>query len=263
MVTTANSVEVHPVADALPMIKGAAWDEFVEDIRANGLKNPIDLLPDGRVIDGRNRLKACRQLGIEPIYRTVTEDPTTYVMTMNIHRRNLDASRKSALAVSIMAHTEAAKAAKRKALGSSRGGSAKVLPILGEPSKRLDKSEKPPTADRAMAASVGVSHQYIATAKKLKNENPEAFEKLLDGEIKMADATFLLKKSANKKGEQSANEDMRKAKDWVGRIEGVADYCRKVTAGAIRSDERLRQHWLEAIKNAKSALTALKKRIEE
>lgn len=56
-----NSVnyEIHPVAALFPYIEGEAFREFVEDISANGQREPVVLDRDGRLIDGRNRARAC------------------------------------------------------------------------------------------------------------------------------------------------------------------------------------------------------------
>ncbi|GCB94472.1 hypothetical protein SALB_07272 [Streptomyces noursei] len=45
---------------------------------------------NGRVIDGRNRLKACEIAGVEPSYTTYEgDDPDGYALSANVHRRNL------------------------------------------------------------------------------------------------------------------------------------------------------------------------------
>ena len=40
--------------------------ELAESIRANGLRNPIVITPEGLVLDGRNRLAACELVDVEP-----------------------------------------------------------------------------------------------------------------------------------------------------------------------------------------------------
>ena len=62
--------EFHEVANIFPMMQGDEFDALKADIDANGLREPVWLHPDGRIIDGRNRYLACCELGIEPQYRT-------------------------------------------------------------------------------------------------------------------------------------------------------------------------------------------------
>jgi hypothetical protein len=62
----------------------------VGDIEARGRLEPITLHPDGRVLDGRNRVLALQRLG-RPI-KAVTyhgADPKAFVESVNFHRRHL------------------------------------------------------------------------------------------------------------------------------------------------------------------------------
>lgn len=61
-------MKFHPVADIFPMIDSAAFELLKADIKKHGLREPIYLF-QGKVIDGRNRLKACKELKIQPEFR--------------------------------------------------------------------------------------------------------------------------------------------------------------------------------------------------
>lgn len=97
-------------------------EPLVDDIKRRGQMMPIILLPDGRLLDGRNRLKACRELGIDPCFRTVDPDnPIAYVISANEHRRHLTSAQRAALAAEKWEQEEQ-HAKKRKAAGNARGG---------------------------------------------------------------------------------------------------------------------------------------------
>src|SRR5690606_7446867 len=99
-----SELEFHPVADIFPMMSDREFLDLVADIRENGLREPIWLHRDGRIIDGRNRYLACRQLGIEPETRTYTEDDATlvkFVLSLNLHRRHLNESQRAMVAARI------------------------------------------------------------------------------------------------------------------------------------------------------------------
>jgi hypothetical protein len=88
-----DRMKVHPAAEIFPMIKGKEFDDFVEDIKLNGLREPIVIDQDGQLLDGRNRLAACKQLGIACETRTVsTDNPVGLILSFNLHRRHLTAS---------------------------------------------------------------------------------------------------------------------------------------------------------------------------
>jgi hypothetical protein len=90
-VVTTETLEFHPLAEVFPLMEGSEFDAFVADIKANGLREPI-LLYDGKILDGRNRARACAEAGIAA---RVSEhhagcahigDPAAYVISVNIHR---------------------------------------------------------------------------------------------------------------------------------------------------------------------------------
>ena len=54
----------HPLVRGLPTLDGAAYRRLLRDIGRHGQREPIRLA-DGMIIDGRARLRACQDLGIE------------------------------------------------------------------------------------------------------------------------------------------------------------------------------------------------------
>ncbi len=90
-------LEVHPAAEIFPLLEGGALDQLAADIRSNGLREPITLHPDGRILDGRNRFHACLQADVEPQYRIWDGhgDPIAYVVSLNLQRRHLSESQRA------------------------------------------------------------------------------------------------------------------------------------------------------------------------
>ena len=85
-------LKVFPVADLFPMIPQDELAELAEDIKENGQQEPIVIQEIGEewmLIDGRNRLAACKIAEVEPIYRILEGDPTAYILSANVHRRHL------------------------------------------------------------------------------------------------------------------------------------------------------------------------------
>jgi ParB-like chromosome segregation protein Spo0J len=108
-----KELKFHPLADIFPLMEGEEFDALVADIKANGLREKIDLY-QGKIVDGRNRYRALRQLGIDPddryfrkaIYTNSIgsngpynndDKVTAYVISKNIHRRHLTAEQKREL----------------------------------------------------------------------------------------------------------------------------------------------------------------------
>lgn len=92
----------HPIANMFPMMTADQFSRLKEDIQKNGVKS-FGLLFEGQILDGRNRYKACQELGIEMDWMEDDEpvpdfDPVAYVLTHNLHRRQLHQSQRAIVA---------------------------------------------------------------------------------------------------------------------------------------------------------------------
>lgn len=88
----------HEYAELFPMIEGRAFDELVEDVRVNGVREPIIFL-GGKVLDGRNRYFAARKAGIRyPRVEFEGDDPLSLVISLNLNRRHLSESQRAMVA---------------------------------------------------------------------------------------------------------------------------------------------------------------------
>jgi hypothetical protein len=99
----------HSLANKFPLLNGSEFLEFVADIEAQGLREPITLY-EGQVLDGRNRYRACLRLKREPRFKEFKGDAAAacaFVISQNIVRRHLKAKEKlEALAALIKANPE-------------------------------------------------------------------------------------------------------------------------------------------------------------
>ena len=158
----------HPLAGIFPMMSS---DEFVSlktDIRANGLLEPIWLL-DGQILDGRNRFKACQEVGVKPVFRDYEGDnPTAFIISLNLKRRHLSESQRAMVAAKLenLEHGQRADLA--------RDANLHVL-------------------KRAEAASLlNVSPRSVATAKKVEElGTPELVSAVEQGNIAVSTASVL------------------------------------------------------------------------
>ena len=112
-----HDLEVHPIALIMPPMNQEEFEEFKEDVVGNGLIEPIVLFED-KIIDGRNRYNACKELEIDVWARQWEGgmDPVEYVVSKNIHRRQLTPTqRATAAAKALNYHSDRAKERQREA----------------------------------------------------------------------------------------------------------------------------------------------------
>jgi N6-adenosine-specific RNA methylase IME4 len=95
-------MQAHPLAELFPMLPESELRELADDIVTFGQRVPIVLL-DGMVLDGRNRLAACRFAEIEPRFVDYDgDDPLNFVLSHNLHRRHLTESQRAMIAARIV-----------------------------------------------------------------------------------------------------------------------------------------------------------------
>jgi hypothetical protein len=109
-----TELKIHPAADLFPMMAPDELAELAADIAENGQQEPI-IVDGDTLIDGRNRLAACKLAGIEPFYSDLPRgrDPLAYIASANLMRRNLTKGQQ-AMAMAMMypepvTHSESAK----------------------------------------------------------------------------------------------------------------------------------------------------------
>ena len=95
------NIEFHPLANIFPLVEGTEFEELATDIREHGLHEPIVLFED-KILDGRNRYRACLAANTECRFETYQgDDPVSYVVSLNLRRRHLDESQRAMVAAKL------------------------------------------------------------------------------------------------------------------------------------------------------------------
>jgi hypothetical protein len=177
-------VKVHPVANIFPMMSAEEFDGLKSDIEKHDVRESIVFWND-ELIDGRNRLAAMIELGIDwKSYTCELEadiDPVAYVISHNLHRRHLDTSQRAMVAARLREAFDVQAAERQKA-------------TVGRPKKDADKSpvnlpaNKGDARDKAGEA-LGVSGKTVdhATAV-LESGDDDLIAKVDAGEVSVSKA---------------------------------------------------------------------------
>ena len=241
---------VHPAADKFPMLDDERLAALAEGIKTGGLRNPGWLTPDGTLIDGRNRRKACELAGVEmrwEIYRG--DDIVNFIVHQNVDRRVLTAGQRAAIACDLIPLYEQEALQRMAAAGRSSAPGKKAekgsinLCYLSEPSDEPEhesiaaaKAPKPSAGKTAgkVAELVHTSQAGVENFKALQASAPDLADQVRAGELSLNAAKQKVAKRA--KAEQ-------KAKDKAARA-----------AAAAELDRRTQEDWQseEARKDRKS-----------
>lgn len=160
---------IHDVANIFPEMGAAEFDALCADIAANGLRE-APWLYQGAVIDGRHRIRACEKLGIPCPTRVYSgDDPVSFVVSLNLHRRHLDASQRAMVA---------ARLANMK-VGGDR---------VSEHSANLQNA----VSQSQAAELLNVSTRSVAAATKVRDEGaPELVRAVESGRVSVSTAATI------------------------------------------------------------------------
>ena len=93
--------QFHPACVMYPMIEGQEFQDLVESMRAVGFDPDQPIAKwRGMVLDGRNRLRAALEAGVEPLFRDIPDEtnPYEYAKLKNLHRRHLSVQQRAIIA---------------------------------------------------------------------------------------------------------------------------------------------------------------------
>lgn len=202
------NLQPHPAAEAFPMMDTKRFDELKKDIQTNGQRIPV-VICEGKILDGRNRIKACSELGIEPKIETFTGDPWSFVWSLNGTRRDLVAEqryliwkfcheqstafqneRKRIIEEANRKRSEAAREQENR--GNQYTAPREKVEVVGQNVLPPPKKEEP--AKEAKAAASKTNAGAVARGDVLATERPDLAKAVMRGEIKPAEAHRQMKR---------------------------------------------------------------------
>ena len=190
----------HPLSEILPPLEGAELDALVADIREHGLIQPL-VMYQGKILDGRNRWRACERLGVKP--KTVDyrgDDPLGYVLSLNLARRHLTPTQRAVVAENIVTFTHGG--------ARSKGSQDPLVPEVSRERAAKIMDTSPGTMKRVRKVLDRGTPALKAAMKDAKIDARTAV-KLIDAPEKVQNA--------------AADGGKEVAKEIVKRLEGKAE----------------------------------------
>lgn len=177
-----------------PEAKKEDFERLKSDIEANGFdkSQPITTY-EGEILDGWNRLKACQELTIAPVFTKFNGsdvDAIAFVMRTN-KRRNLNSGQWATIAAEaeelIAAIAENVEKDRREKIPENNGQKQKPKETTGKKISRSSTPEEEGKTAAKVAEVFNTNSTYVKNALKMKEAAPEVFEKVKAGTMTMQD----------------------------------------------------------------------------
>lgn len=173
-----TDIKVHPAANIFPMMSEQEYAGLLEDVRENGVKTFLcfrgESTDDAELIDGRNRLKAILELGLDYLdYADIVHpndmpDPVQHVLSLNLHRRHLDTSQRAMVAANVATLIKGSNQHKKEDSGNHLCSSASIS---------------------TAAEALHVSEDSVKSARKVKSKGiQELSDAVVNGEVSVSKA---------------------------------------------------------------------------
>ena len=197
----------HPIANIFPLMTDEEIDSLAEDIKKNGIHNPIWMFQE-KVLDGRNRAKACEKIKQDPPIKQfagTAKDAISFVWSENVERRHLNSSQKAIAAKKreildkeyakeVVEKVKQEAKERQKAAGTegSKGGRGKKKTLVETIPQGFSEHDRKTAT--VLAKASGTNRKYLELAEKIIKEAPSLVPKIESGEITIPKAIKEIKR---------------------------------------------------------------------
>lgn len=166
-----------------PDMKTKDWAKFLTEIKKDGILQPLYATKGFKVIDGRHRLKAAKELGIENVNVVFVDIPeneiASYITATKLLRDTLTKGQRACIVINLFYEEEKQKAK------MTQGTRTDISPemetsLTGEVAEVLSKK-----------SGVGKTNIYYLLA--VKDKRPDLYEKVFDGSYSIGKAHTQMK----------------------------------------------------------------------
>lgn len=177
------------ISNLIPEMTEKEYLDLKTSIDEEGIRHAIDINADNTILDGRHRVRVCKSLGIEIIkynrHDLSESEAIKFVRDTAIERRHLTKEQR----LNIVLNSEElvsdiqtrAKENQNKSIEIAHKSNPNHRNNHRFGSKEPNLS-KPTDTNAELGKLAGVSKATVTRAKKIKKENPEAYEKIVRGE---------------------------------------------------------------------------------
>jgi len=193
-----SELKSHPHQYLIPPMSEDDYHNLLEDIKRNGILQPIDISYNNIILDGHHRVKAAKELGIKEIEVRIPElldiDEDEYLISVAMNRRHLTEGQKAVLANEYIKRLSK----KRKSEAGKKAINARWHPEreYGEATVASTYKDEVDRSRKLAAERLKVSEKKIRYVQEIEKaeENKEKkviYEKLRTGELQLHEAKLI------------------------------------------------------------------------
>lgn len=188
-VATSQLSEHSKQAEYSPQMSKKKWREFVASVAKEGILQPLIVTKGFRVIDGKHRLKAAKELNIEYVRVIIEDIPEdkipAYITETKLNRDDLKSGQKAAMVIRLFYEEERRKARKRMSEGGKGG--------IEEGKENFPNLDVSGETREILGKKAGVTGRYIGSLLSVYRNRPDLFERVFNGEISINKAYTQMK----------------------------------------------------------------------
>ena len=267
-----KKLPVHPSADLFPMFSEDELYELANDIKQNGQIHPIVTgnNNDGKLylIDGRNRLAACKMAGVEPNVVHHDGDVNTYINSANNMRRELTKGQKAMSFAVMFEDDELNKGGRGNKAFPEGTVSRKMLSYARKVLKVL-----PGLRDNVLSGAVGLNDAYEQVqeferdanrekgiSESLQTTAPELYDRVQAEELTLHEAQVL-----NAENNEKLHARLRNANSCVDQLYDALELTMQSTIDfetLLESRKESKRQGIEIKKHDKKTMSRIFKDID-
>ena len=169
-------IEDKSLSELVPEMTRPEYNNFIDSVKLSGIQTPIHIRKDMTILDGRHRVRACKQLGIKQIDVIVHDfdksQSINFVRDTAIERRSLTSAQRIDI---ILRSSDLID----EILEKSKSNQGKRNDLTSGSSEPEVKNER---TNVKLAELANTSKASIVRMKKVKKESPELYEQVVKGE---------------------------------------------------------------------------------
>jgi len=197
-----SELKLHPHQYLIPPMSEEDYNNLKEDIKRNGILQPIDVTYNNVILDGHHRVKAAKELGIKEVEVRIPEllyiDEDEYLISVAMNRRHLTEGQKAVLANEYR-KILSEKVKKQRAVNAIEKRWRPEQKYLSETvTGKYNEGQEVDTRKEA-SDKFKVSEWKVRTVQQIEDKAPDVYEKLHTGELQIHEAKIIARLPEDKR----------------------------------------------------------------